>query len=105
MAELNRLGLIAAEAAKNLGGSGGANVGVRQADVSNSILANCYPRVVCNSRNKYRNIDGTCNNLREPRYFAIQWTPFNTPTLGPGQVGVLSGVGVITGAAQKAQIT
>ena len=27
----------------------------------------------------------------------LQWTPLNTPTLGPGQLGVISGVGVLTG--------
>ena len=49
--------------------------GLRQFQVSNTILAGNCPRIPrCNSGAKYRTIDGTCNNLQNPLFGAT-----NTP--------------------------
>ncbi len=39
---------------------------VRRADVTGTMLQDCYPEILCEPRQRFREIDGTCNNLREP---------------------------------------
>ncbi len=61
--ELNRLGLVAVEAARSLGGE---RNGARQADVSGTILEQCFPEIICDPDARFRESDGTCNNLKIP---------------------------------------
>lgn len=44
-------------------------VNFANADLDNTVLENaCEPQPTCNPNSKYRTIDGSCNNLREPNY-------------------------------------
>ena len=65
-ARLDRLGVIAARAARNVQPEG--EVVVRQADISNSQFDQCYDRPRCNFNTPYRTADGSCNSRREPLY-------------------------------------
>jgi hypothetical protein len=65
VAELNQLALVALEASRNLNEP---EIGVRQAEIGNTVLDGCYREPRCRRRSPYRTIDGSCNNLRNPLY-------------------------------------
>lgn len=78
VANLHRLGVIAMEAARQLEKDGMIDSGtdeVRGADISESVLEDCYKTPQCNSEEPYRNMDGSCNNLKTP-LFGKSLTPF-----------------------------
>lgn len=71
----NELALIAAEAAQNLVNTGTVSsneIGLRLTDTSNTVLENCYGNPNCNFNDKFRKIDGTCNNRRQPLFGALR---------------------------------
>ncbi len=40
------------------------------------MLEDCYPEIICDPDARFRNIDGTCNNLEDPILGKVN-IPFN----------------------------
>ncbi|XP_059081531.1 peroxidase-like [Tigriopus californicus] len=76
---LQRLAVIAMEAARSLRNGGKVQpntIAVRGADTRNTVLEDCYDPITCDQSMRYRTIDGSCNNLRNPLQ-GREFTPLN----------------------------
>ena len=70
VAQFGRAGIAFAEAALSLSrGTRQKNVAFEGLDFDNTVLENSCPTVsTCNANSKFRTIDGSCNNLKQPLY-------------------------------------